>query len=165
MAKRPAEATRVILLMLIIAATTPPLGCDIYYGVSRSAKLAQPIDISCVPKALEQVPGVTSVEHHHLEPNTCSWPHATDTIDQFVFAGDKIWGVAEVSVAYDQTARLAMYHRQINRKPPQDVIDGTREAMDAAEVLVKRECKGLRLVSEMKESCHGVLCPSPIAAR
>ncbi len=156
-----AETMRAFLIMVIIGATLP-LGCDIGYGVQRSAKLAEPIDTSCVPRALQQVPGVTKVEHHHVEPNACSWPHPTDTIDQFVFSGDKIWGVASVSVAYDQSAHLDMYYMQINRKPPQDVIDRTREAMDAAEVLLKRECKDLRLVSETKETCHGVSCASPV---
>jgi hypothetical protein len=161
MSNHCAEAMRALVLLVIIGATLP-LGCEVGYGVLRSAKLVEPIDVSCVPKALELVPGVTNVEHRHVAPNTCSWPHPTDTIDQFVFSGDRISGVVSVSVAYNQTAELDLYCRQINRKPPQDVIDRTREAMDAAEILLKRECKGLRLASDLKEICDGVSCTSPI---
>lgn len=134
------------------------LGCDIGYGVWRSARLAKPIDVSCVPRSLKQVPGVSQVEHHHKEPNTCSWPHPTDTLDQFIFSGEKIWGVVSIEVKYKGEAQLRMYHMQLNRKPPQDVIDRTRQAMDAAEPLLNRECEGFFLTTRIEERCRGVSC-------
>ena len=156
------ERLRTLVVMAIVAATIPPLGCDIGYGVRRSARLAKPLDVSCVARALEQVPGITEVDHRHVEPNACSWPHPTDTIDQFVFSGDKIWGVVSVSVAYDQAAELSMYHMQLNQKPPQDVIDRTRKAMDAAAPLLKQECRELQFTSELQESCSGVVCETDL---
>lgn len=149
------EPFRLLATTVAVGATISLLGCDIGYGVRRSARLARPIDVSCVPRALERVPGVTDVTHRHVESSTSAW------VDQFIFSGDNIWGVVSVSVDYDQTAELAMYHMELNRKPPQDVIDQTREAMDVAEPLLQDECKDLLLASKLKEWCRGVMCDEP----
>ena len=153
---RHSPAMLVPALAVVIWSFT--VGCDIGYGVRRSARLAQPIDVSCVPRALKQVPGVSSVEQHHDEPNTCSWPHPTDTLDQFIFSGENIWGVVSIAVNNKGEAHLSMYHMQLNRKPLQETIDRTRLAMDVAEPLLKRECEGFALTSMIEESCRGVSC-------
>ena len=151
-ALRVASPPAALVALVVLA------GCEIGYGVFRSAKLDGSPDVECVATALATVRDVTRVQHSHKDPNRRSWPHPTDTLDQFTLHDNEIMGVVELAVAYDGNARLNLYYFQLNRRPPQDKIDRARSIMDQVERALTETCPDMRLASPLVERCDRVEC-------
>jgi hypothetical protein len=147
-----------ILVAVVLAA------CDFLYGVNRRAALARLPQVDCVRETLETTPGIDQVDYGAgvgSRPITWTGLQAADQVHTFLFRGDGVQGAVQFVVGYDGDVEFSDTLLELNRKPPQELIDGTRPVMRNLEARLEQRCAVEGLVREVHETCWGVACPEP----
>jgi hypothetical protein len=147
-----------IVLSVVLAA------CDFLYGVSRRAALTGLPQVDCVREAIETTPGIDRVDHQASAggtPITLSGVQSAHQSHAFLFRGDGVQGAVQIVVDYKGEVEFKDTLLQLNRKPPQELIDRTRRAMREIEARLEQRCAVAGLVRDVRETCLGVACPEP----
>lgn len=66
----------------------------------------------------------------------------------------------QVTIKYDGETDFSQHLVDINRKPPQELIDGSRPVMRWIEEALETECGMDGLAAAIDEHCSGVQCPA-----
>lgn len=138
-------------------------GCDIGYGITRSAALRAVPPLECVHRVVESTPGIVSVNYSHNEDGTTltlkSPAHIADTFFYSGREGSYISGILQIHQDHRGTVSLSQNLTYLNARPPQSDIDASRPVMAQIEQRLESECGITGLVKNITERCAGVECP------
>ena len=138
--------------------------CDFLYGVNRRAALTRLPQVDCVRETLETTPGIERVDYQAWvgsRPITWAGLQQADQVHTFLYRGEGVQGALQLVVGYEGDVELSDTLLDVNRKPPQELIDGTRPVMRLVEERLEQRCGIEGLVRDVRESCLGVACTEP----
>jgi hypothetical protein len=149
------------MTLILVWITLLLSSCDIIYGVLRTAEISEPPELDCVKSVLVSTPGVDSVNYQESEGGrtfTVTGIKPPIKSHTFTYSGVKI--LASVQIMIESSAKTTFRHTlaDINRKPPQDVIDRTLPLMRQIERQLEAECKMRGLPDSIKEYCFRIEC-------
>jgi hypothetical protein len=138
-------------------------GCEITYGVSRSARLDTLPPAACVERVLHDPPGITSVTR--IDPTTGAELTQRDPPPDggsywFNFHGSPdshIIGSVEFERRRDHVY-FGDADFRMNHPPPQIEVDVMRPVLRQIETELAHQCGATQLLTETRERCHGVEC-------
>jgi len=88
-----------VLMALLLAA------CDPIYGVQTSFKLTEPVDVSCVDRAIRGTQGVEKVEFKRIQNDSFEiaphWGHVTEIATYWEY-GEKWRGILQIHESREQ---------------------------------------------------------------
>jgi hypothetical protein len=168
-------------IISFVCIITPTLaGCDMMYGVNRSAKLQSFPSLDCIHDVIATAPGVTFVKRSEdrggkaitlsgLKDDGTTytfWYHGSET---FPYTGEKVilkgHDVSRIAgdLQVHQDHRGIIWFSQtlygLNERPPQETVDSSRPVMRWIEQALAQQCGIAQLSEEVRESCNGVTCP------
>lgn len=140
-------------------------GCDVLYGVRRTAVLDQVPSLECVSSVVSTTSGVATVEKKSEQSGVAvtlsGQKDPAYIVDNFFFRGiegSNIVGVLQILQDHRGTITFTHSLFGINRKPPQKEVDATRPIMKRIEDRLVSECGIVQLPAHIQETCSGVDC-------
>jgi hypothetical protein len=145
-------------------------GCEVGYGLSRTAPLDALPDLDCVAHVLAATPGITHVDTTIERSAAPLYPRAPHghTSYNFVYHGDaasRVWAALQIRVDVRDRITFEQSLHQLNRAVPQADVDATRPVMALVERRLQAQCRIPGLVRRIVERCEGVRCEPLAAAR
>ena len=155
-----ARLNRLSVFYAVLALETS--SCDFIYGVNRRTAIPAAPDFTCVERVIREAPGVDDVRYAQTEGGRrLTWTGLQRPIQvhTFVYRDGQILGALQVTIEYDGETEFSQTLLDINRKPPQAMVDATRPVMLWIEQRLESECGMSGLTARIKERCPGVECP------
>jgi hypothetical protein len=155
---KPLKGSRDVLLFTTLVISS----CDFIYGVNRRAPIPAAPDFTCVERVIRAAPGVENVRYSQTQgsrPLTWTGLKPPTGVHTFFYRDAQVLGVLQITVEYDGKTNFAQTLVDINRKPPQALIDASRPVMQWIEQRLESDCSMTGLTNAIKEDCPGVECP------
>jgi hypothetical protein len=156
----PLAATMRYVAALLVAMSCS--SCDIFYGVFHSAQDVSPVPSDlCVVNAITTIPGITNVSSRvdaGSRPLTLHGVEKPDEVHRFFYEYHGIHSSFFISVSYQGRANYFHDFIEINRKPPQDVIDQLHPVFNEVDRALQSQCGMTNLALKVHETCRGVRC-------
>jgi hypothetical protein len=160
---KPRRLTYLRPAVLLAAVPLTLAGCEIPYGVGRSARLDTLPPADCTERVLRETPAITSVTR--IDPTTgaelTQLDHPRDG-NSYIF---KFHGSAEShitgSVGFEKRRRHVYFSDGdggMNHPPPQVEIDAIRPVMRQIEAELAHQCGATQLLTDIRERCLRVEC-------
>jgi hypothetical protein len=149
--------------ILLAAIPLTLAGCEIPYGVGRSARLDTLPPADCTARVLRDMPAITSVTRIDLVTGaelTQPDPPADGGSYLFKFHGSPDSHI-NGSIGFERR-RGHIYFRDgdggMNHPPPQVEIDAIRPVLRQIEVELAHQCGATQLLTDTRERCLRVEC-------
>lgn len=161
---RTASST-VLFHLALLAGCAALSGCDILYGVRRTASVEPPtLSVECVRSTIASTPGVASVE-------VASYPNSSPStggllVTESVFyrgSAERIYASMGLNRYRDGRLDVQHAHFMFNHRPDQADIDASRALMTLVERRIAEACDVPRFRTPLVEKCSFVNCPQPPA--
>jgi hypothetical protein len=147
-------------LLIPFLCTFLAAGCDMVYGVTRSAQVSHVPHPNQVKKTIASVPGVEKVTHAFYEgerPITSHGIQVPNKVYEFTYSGGtNVHGELEFVMDYSGKVYFSQSLLMMNQIPPQAWVDATRPVMKQIEIRLEQECGLTGLSTSVVERCHGV---------
>ena len=148
--------------MLTFALIVSLSGCDVLYGVRRSAPIHSDPTPECVERVLRSTPEIASVEHKQEtggRPLTWTGIKSPTVVENFLYQGpNNVQGVLQYTKDYDGRMAFWQSNIEMNRVPPQEVITATRPVMRKVELALEAQCGLIGLATHVAEWCNKEEC-------
>jgi len=145
------------LILVTLAALAILPGCDLLYGIRRTAPVNEAPSFACIEAAIRSVEGIDQVRHEVREggrPLTFTGIQKPDEVHYFFYGSGEVGATLMISIDYAGDVTFDQSLCRVNHPVPQEQIDAVRPLMIRIEHAIQEQCGLPRLSESVEEWVH-----------